>query len=303
MKGRPLVIASILWSISLWAQPVDTQAPSEMRTERGVREEKHFVECLAYVYSPPLWISYRDSLYFAPKDETTERQVEALKTARSRYVVLTNRETRHEIAASVIAASGIDKKWQQKLLLPYSEAQPNLTPTLNRPFLIVNSYQVVQSLGEGDALIQDDQGAAYLVMDFGRAAARGGSTNLYLIKEGEKAFATKAGDYQKVQAFSNLSLNTEETSVLNRIVAACQSKASALARELAGFKAQQEFADLKARATDNNPYMEYLLARCYLDGRGTERDERLGMEWMQKAEKNGSGDAKAYLQNREQSHH
>ena len=301
MKGRPVVIASILWSITLWAQSVDTQAPRQMRTERGVLEEKHFVECLAYVYSAPLWISYRGSLYFAPKDEVTERQVEALKTARSRYVVLTNREARHDIAASVIAASGIDKQWQQKLLLPYSEAQPNLTPTLNRPFLVLNSYKMIQSMDEGDALLKDEQGNAFLVMDLGRALTKGASTNLYLIKEGEKAFATKPGDYQKVQAFSNLALSAEETSVLNRIVAACQSKASALARELTGFKSQQEFADLKARATDNNPYMEYLLARCYLDGKGTDRDERLGMEWMQKAEKNGSGDAKTYLQNRD--HH
>jgi TPR repeat protein len=247
-----------------------------------------------------LWISYRGSLYFAPKDEVTERQVEALKTARSRYVVLTNREARHDIAANVIAASGIDKQWQQKLLLPYSEAQQNLTPTLNRPFLVVTSYKMVQAIDEGDALIQDEQGNAFLVMDLGRGIPRGASTNLYLIREGERAFATKAGDYQKVQAFSNLALNTKETSVLNRVVAACQSKAAALARELTGFKAQQEFADLKARATDNNPYMEYLLARCYLDGKGTERDERLGMEWMQKAQKNGSGDAKAYMQGRGQ---
>jgi hypothetical protein len=300
MKGRPVVIACILWSITLWAQPIDSQAHRQMRTERGVLEEKHFVECLAYVYSPPLWVSYRGSLYFAPKDETTERQVEALKTARSRYVVLTNREARHDIAESVIAASGIDKQWQQKLLLPYSEVQQNLTPTLNRPFLIVNSYKMVQSVDEGDALLQDEQGNAFWVMDLGRGIPRGTSTNLYLIKEGEKAFATKAGDYQKVQAFSNLALSAEETSALNRVVAACQNKASALARELTGFKAQQQFADLKARATDNNPYMEYLLARCYLDGKGTERDERLGMEWMRKAEKNGSGDAKTYLQGRGQ---
>jgi len=300
MKGCPVFIASILWSSSLWAQPVNTEGPSDLRTERGVLEEKHFVECLAYVYSPPLWISYRGSLYFAPKDDITERQVEALKTARSRYVVLTNRETRHDIAASVIAASRVDKKWQQKLLLPYSEAQQNLTPTLNRPFLIVNSYKIVQSLAEGDVLIQDEQSNACLVIDFARGMPKATSTNLYLIKEGEKAFATKAGDYQKVQAFSNLALDEEETTVLNRIVAACQGKAAALARELSGFKAQQEFTDLKLRATDNNPYMEYLLARCYLEGKGTSKDERLGMEWMQKAQKNGSGDASAYLQGRGQ---
>src|SRR3974390_1087217 len=144
MKGCPVFIAAILLSASLGGRSAGNGAPPEMRSERMILEQKHFVECLAYVYSPPLWLSYRGSLYFAPKDETTAQQVDALKTARSRYVVLTNRETRHEIAASIIAASGIDKAWQQKLLLPYSETQQNLTPTLNRPFLVVNSYKMVQ---------------------------------------------------------------------------------------------------------------------------------------------------------------
>jgi len=300
MKGCPFFIVFFFWGLSLWGQAVDSDAPAGMRPERAVLEEKHFVECLAYVYSPPLWISYRGSLYFAPRDEATERQVEALKTARLKYVVLTNRETRHQIAASVIAASGVETKWQQKLLLPYSDTQQNLTPLLNRPFLVLNSYKMAQTLSEGDVLIQDQQGTSYLVMDFARGTSNGTSTNLYLIKEGERAFATKTGDYQKVSAFSNLALDTEETSVLNRVVAACQSRAAALARELTGFKAQQDFADLKLRATDNNPYMEYLLALCYLEGRGTPKDAKLGIDWMQKAQRNGSGDAKAYLQTRGQ---
>jgi TPR repeat protein len=298
MKG--VFIASFLLSTSLWGQTAGSDAQLEARSERLILEEKHFAECLAFVYSPPLWISYRGSLYFAPKDETASRQVEALKAARSRYVALTNRETRHEIAADVIAASGIEKKWQEKLLLPYSEAQQNLTPTLNRAFRAVNSYKVVQSLEEGDVLIQDQDGT-YVVMDFAHASAKAPPPNLYLIKEGERAFATKPGDYQRVEAFSSLALSAEETNILNRVVAAFQKKAAALARELAGFKAQREFADLKARATDNNPYIEYLLARCYLDGKGTQKDEKLGMEWMQKADMNGSGDAKSYLQNRGQS--
>ena len=42
--------------------------------------------------------------------------------------------------------------------------------------------------------------------------------------------------------------------------------------------------------------MEYLFARCYLDGKGTEKDEKLGMEWMNRAAKSGSGDAISYLE-------
>jgi TPR repeat protein len=296
MKG--VFIATVLLSTSLWGHTAGSDPLAEPQSERMILEEKHFVECLAYVYSPQLWISYRGSLYFAPKDDTASRQVEALKAARSRYVALTNRETRHEVAADVIAASGIDKKWQQKLLLPYSEAQQNLTPTLNRAFRTVNSYKVLQSFQEGDALLQDQEGT-YLVMDFARASAKEPPKNLYLIKEGERAFASKSGDYQRVEAYSSLALSAEETKMLNRVVAAFQRKAADLARELSGFKSQQDFTDLKTRATDNNPYIQYLLARCYLDGKGTQKDERLGMEWMQKADKNGSGDAKSYLQSRQ----
>ena len=84
--------------------------------------------------------------------------------------------------------------------------------------------------------------------------------------------------------------------LLNLVVAACQRKASALVAELAGSKAREEFEITKARATDSNPYMQYLLARCYLDGNGTPKDERLGLEWMNTAARNGSGDAKTYLE-------
>ncbi len=53
---------------------------------------------------------------------------------------------------------------------------------------------------------------------------------------------------------------------------------------------------MRARATDSNPYMQYLLAKAYLEGKGTERDEKLGMEWMRRAARSGSGDATAYLE-------
>jgi TPR repeat protein len=42
--------------------------------------------------------------------------------------------------------------------------------------------------------------------------------------------------------------------------------------------------------------MEYLLARCYLDGKGTDKNEVVGMEWMNRAAKSGSGDAISYLE-------
>jgi TPR repeat protein len=42
--------------------------------------------------------------------------------------------------------------------------------------------------------------------------------------------------------------------------------------------------------------MEYLLAKAYLEGRGTEKNEQVGLDWMNRAAKSGSGDAKSYLE-------
>ena len=294
---KPLLfIGCFLFLAAARAQPAASPAPPPTpRTERLILEEKHFAECLAYVYSPPFWISYRGSLYFAPKDDTQARQIEALKTARARYVAFTDRKARYDLAASALAASGIDAAWQKKLLLPYSDTQQNLTPTLNRAFHTVNTYKVARKLEEGDALIQEGE-ASCLVMDFGRSAADGSQTNLYLIKEGERAFAGGPGQYRRVEAFANVGLSKEEIRILNQVVKAFQAKAAVLGRELAGFKARQEFEDSKARATDSNPYLQYLVARAYLEGTGTEKNESLGLEWMNKAARNGSGDAKAFLQ-------
>src|SRR5262249_5957555 len=157
-------------------------------SERMVREEKNFLESLAYVYRPELWISYHGSLYFAPKDNSQTSRIAELKEARAKYVALTNRETQHALAETTIRESGVDAAWQKKLLLPYSEARPNLTPTLNRGYRVVNGFKVLRVLKEGDALIQDSGGATGLVMNLGPDAAPGTNSTLYLIKEGERAF-------------------------------------------------------------------------------------------------------------------
>ena len=141
-----------------------------------------------FLYSPAFWISYNDSLYFQPKNEAQVRQLEAMKAARSKYVALTNRETRHEIAAKGIAASGIEERWQRKILLPFSTTNQYLTPTLGKPLRIIPRYKVLQSLAHGDALIQDAE-ATYFVMNFGRGADDASGTNACLIKEGVKAYS------------------------------------------------------------------------------------------------------------------
>jgi hypothetical protein len=294
IKLRLTFIGRLLLCLGVLSQSTGRGASPDDLSERMLSEQKHFVECLACVYSPAFWISYNDSLYFQTKNEAQVRQLEAMKAARSRYLVLTNRETRHEIAAKGIAASGIDERWQRKLLLPFSATNQDLTPTLGKPLHTLPRYKVLQRLAQGDALIQDAE-ATYFVMDFGRGADDASGTNACLIKEGVKAYSDGKG-FKTVDAFENVSLSTEEKAVLNRVVAAFQKQAASLAPEIAAPKARQEFEDCQARATDSNPYMEYLLAKCYLEGKGTDKNETLGMEWMSKAAKSGSGDARSYLE-------
>ena len=56
---------------------------------------------------------------------------------------------------AVIAASGVGEPWQSRLLLPLSDTNQNLTPTLDRPLTIIPEYKVLRKLADGDALIQD----------------------------------------------------------------------------------------------------------------------------------------------------
>ena len=287
-------IGGLLLCAAALAQSTGWSASPGDPNERMLSERKHFVECLASVYSPAFWISYNDSLYFQPGNEAQLQQLDAMKAARAKYVALTNRETWHEIAAKAIAASGIESAWQRKILLPFSTTNQYLTPTLGKPLRVIPRYKVLQSLAHGDALIQDAE-TTYFVMNFGRGADDAAGTNLCLIKEGVKSYSD-GGGFKTVAAFENVSLSTEEKAVLTRVAAAFQRQAASLVREINAPKATEEFEDCKARATDSNPYMEYLLARCYLEGKGTDKNGTVGMEWMIRAAKSGSGDAISYLE-------
>lgn len=293
-KQVPAFIGCLVLCLGIRAQAADSLASAPAPADPLLSEQKHFVECLARVYSPEWWFSYQGVLYFQPRNEAQDRQLEDMRAARSRYVALTNHAARHALAAKLIAGSGLGEAWQSKLLLPFSTTNQTLTPTLDRPVQFVPAYTVLQSFTNGDALIQDD-GATLFVMNFGRAPAGAAGTNALLIKEGVKSYAS-GGRFKTVDAFENASLNPEETAVLNRVVAACRQRAAALGRELAKPSARQEFEALRARATDSNPYLQYLLAKAYLDGEGTEKDQKLGLEWMRRAARSGSGDATAYLE-------
>jgi hypothetical protein len=154
---------------------------------------------------------------------------------------------------------------------------------------------LIRSFDNGDALIEGQQGVC-LVLNFSIGTNDPAAAEVCLVKEGEKAYATAPGEYQRVDAFASVALSPEETAILDRVVAACQKKIAALSSEIAGFGAAQEFQNSLRRATDSNPFLQYQVAKAYLEGKGTKKDESLGLEWMNKAAKNGSGDAKSYLE-------
>ena len=290
------LVGRLLLCLGMVAQSaVGASLPPDL-DEQLLSEQKNFVECLSCVYSPAWWFSYNDSLYFQPRNEVQARQLEAMKAARSNYQALTNHAVRHALTARLIAESGISQAWQKKLLLPLSATNQTLTPTLARPLRLVPKFKILQPLADGDALIQDEA-AIYFVMNFGRGADDAAGTNAVLIKEGVKSYSTGEG-FKTVEAFADVALSKEETAVLNRVVAACQKAAAALGQEISISKYSEEFEGYKARASDSSPFMEYQLAKAYLEGRGTEKNEPLGLDWMNRAARNGSGDAKTYLEAR-----
>ena len=294
MRLRLTLIGPLLLCLCAPADGSDRASlPGEL-SQRMLAEQQHFVKCLAWVYDPSLWISYNAALYFHPRNEAQVRQLEAMKAARSSYVVLTNRATRHQLAAKVIAASGVGESWQSRILLPLSDTNHNLTPTLDRPLTVIPQYTVLRRLADNDALIQDG-GTVGFVMNFGRGADDASGTNAVLIKEGTKTYSADQ-QFKTVEAYANAALSPEEKAVLSRVAAAFHKEATALAHKIDGPKAKEEFEAFKTRATDSNPYMQYMLAKCYLEGKGTDKDEQLGLEWMNKAAKSGSGDARAYLE-------
>jgi hypothetical protein len=272
-------------------------------------EEKNFAEYLVYAYNPELWVSRGNRLYFAPRNGAQRAKVEAMEAGRRRYAAFTNREARYQFVAKVLAESGLDVEWQKKLLLPYAATNLYLTPVLDQPGQVVDRYSVLKSLPNGDTLIQAGDSICGVV-GFGRGASDVYQTNALLVKEGWMTYRTESNEVRWVEAFSDVALTAAETAVLDRAAAAFQRRAALLTQALAALQkkpaapgqptpkaqAKLEFEDLKARAAETSPFTEYRLARAYLEGNGTDKDEKLGLLWMNKAAHDGSGDASTYLQ-------
>lgn len=276
--------------LSPWA----AEPPAPAVSEQLLREQKHFLECLAVVYHPAFWISYNGALYFQIKDQGQLRKLDAMKAARAQYTAFTDFRARYNLAAEALADSGLPDADQPKILLPFSDSNPNLTPTLTKPFRVLNRFQVMQKSGEGDALLREGDEVCF-VMDFEAATAGGSGTNAWVVREGTKVYTASDGSKQTVEAFSRVGLLSQDTALLLRASAAFRKKAEAINQQIADAKTHREFADSLARADDRNPYLQYQVAMAYFEGKGTPKDEKLGLEWMKRAAQNGSGDAKAYL--------
>src|SRR5262245_15368862 len=180
VSGAPYLLSFLAFS-SLLVLPLVAQVETggASAAEQALREQKHFLECLAFVYRPVLWIGYNEKLYFMPKTAAQEDQVASMKEARSQYQVFTDRPQRHQLAAEALAESGLSEGWQKKLLLPYSDTNQNLTPTIEKPLRILPTFNLLQSLSDGDALLEDDTGQVYFVMSFGRGPNDATGTKVY----------------------------------------------------------------------------------------------------------------------------
>ncbi len=300
-----------------------------------IEEQKHFLNCLAYVYSPALWISYDNNVYFGLKTEEQATNVQNMVAQRNNYVAFTNRLARYQLAARVLAQSGLDESWQKKLLLPHSETNYNLTPTLGRDPVLVSPYLVLDLSGEGvlntnvfnkdEALVRVPVGTnvlTFLATQWGHAPPDILGTNLWVVekeKETERTrrYATAMG-FQTVPVLACVNLNKEEQAALSRASAAFEKAAQSLtipapqervpepvpavARDTARpavvrDTAREIFNSYLASANDSLPSMQFLVGKCYYEGQGTPKNEKLGLEWLNKAAKNGSGEALDYLDN------
>jgi hypothetical protein len=63
------LVGGLLLCVGMLAQSAAGGSAAPNLDEQMLSEQKHFVECLSCVYSPAWWLSYRESLYFQPRNE------------------------------------------------------------------------------------------------------------------------------------------------------------------------------------------------------------------------------------------
>jgi hypothetical protein len=335
LKLLAVVTSAVLFGAGLLAQPA---APGGI-DQPLLAEQKHFLQCLAYVYSPAFWISYENKLYFSIKTEEQDMRIHEMIDQRAKYVALTNRLARHQLATQALAQSGLDDSWQKKLLLPYSDTNANLTPTLDAEKVTapLGSYLVLDLDGEGvldpsrsvfnkdEVLVRAPVGTnvlTFVASQWTHAPHEVSGTNLWVIDTQKKRrYATSLPSFQEVPVLACVELSKEEQVILSRASAAFEKAAQALiipiqqervserpatrvpervaerVPEVARDRARETFNSYLSSASDSIPSIQFLVGKGYYEGQGTPKNEKLGLEWLNKAAKNGSGEAQAYLEN------
>ncbi len=194
-------------------------------------EERDLLARFRVTYTPDFWVSSNDVLYLQPKDYEQEMALKAFPQAIRKYTVLTNKADRTALVDKYFAVSGVDEKYQEMIRHPKK---------LSVNYLHYGSYKMIQSLENGDALIQIGEGNIRYVYGLGRAADDTEYVNAQLIKIGLKTYTTTIGGTKTVEAYQNVALNAEEEKTLAKLSATFSARVEDLTQQIDALTPQQK---------------------------------------------------------------
>lgn len=202
---------------------------TNLQSLQGMIEERDLLARMSVICKPDFWVSSNGVLYLQPKTFLAEDAIGALKNAKHKYLVLTNANERRDLIAHYITTAFVDKKYQEMILHPKE---------LSVGFYHFARYKMVQSLENGDALIQDDDdyaadnNAVYYVSGLGCAADDKYYGDAELIRNGLKTYTTVIGGTKTVEAYRSVALNRDEEEVLRIISANFSMRVSELTEKI-----------------------------------------------------------------------
>ena len=225
------LITAMFHLIAICASAQTNVVTSNLQSLQGMIEERDFLARLRVTYTPDFWVSSNDVLYLQPKDIEPEMALAAFTKATRGYTVLTNKADRTALIDKYFAASGVDENYQQMIRHPKK---------LSVKFVRFSSYKMMQSMENGDALIQNDEGTIRYIYGLGRAADDKEYANAELIKVGLKTYTTTIGGTKTVDAYLSVSLNNEEKEALAKLSASFSWRVSDLTHQINTVAAQQK---------------------------------------------------------------
>jgi hypothetical protein len=275
----PLLIAVYLLLVnSLEAQ---TNLLDDPTLETRMLEERGWLANNMQVFSPNFWIRYGEKLYFQPKTDALHTYLEKVQASKKRYTILTNRLERYQIIENVIINSGLSNEQQHLLLEPITKGA--LFPAWHGGYYSIAKYKVLQSLEGGDALIQDGDDRIYYVYNHGRVEDDAYYRDACLVKEGLKTYTTAIGGTKTVQAYTDVSLLKSDEGMLLRVAYAFQRRINQVDSILAAIKDRKQFRQYQQKADSGEAVYQYLLGKAYMEGKGTETNRQLGIEWLERS--------------------